>query len=143
MAETDHNYSPLAPAISPLPPDERRRARAAESSPHLGGSQLPATANRIRAATRPAPGFFTPRLLAPWLYPPGTIAATSAYDTSSLKATLEELIDFDRLDAGTIRFSISAVNVRTGNFVYFDTRTHTIGPEHIMASGALPPDFPQ
>jgi NTE family protein len=90
-----------------------------------------------------APKFFTPRLLAPWLYPPGTIAATSAYDTSSLKATLEELIDFDRLNAGTIRFSISTVNVRTGNFVYFDTRTHTIGPEHIMASGALPPDFPQ
>jgi NTE family protein len=57
MAETDHNYSPLAPAISPLPPDERRRARAAESSPHLGGSQLPATANRIRAATRPRPPF--------------------------------------------------------------------------------------
>src|SRR5258705_12428354 len=89
-----------------------------------------------------APGFFTPRFLAPWLYPPGTIAATSAYDTTSLKATLEELIDFDRLNAGAMRFSIGAVNVRTGNFIYFDTKTHTIGPEHIMASGALPPGFP-
>jgi len=40
------------------------------------------------------------------------------------------------------RLSIGAVNVRTGTFVYFDTQTHTIGPEHIMASGALPPSFP-
>lgn len=40
------------------------------------------------------------------------------------------------------RLSVGAVNVRTGNFVYFDTDTHTIGPEHVMASGALPPGFP-
>jgi NTE family protein len=41
-----------------------------------------------------------------------------------------------------MRFSVGAVNVRSGNFVYFDTKTHTIAPEHIMASGALPPGFP-
>src|SRR3954465_1174255 len=41
-----------------------------------------------------------------------------------------------------MRFSVGAVNVRTGNFVYFDNTTHTIRPEHIMASGALPPGFP-
>jgi NTE family protein len=89
-----------------------------------------------------ASGFFTPRFPAPWLHPPGTIEATSAYDTSSLKATLERLIDFDRINASGMRFSAGAVNVRSGNFVYFDTTTHTIGPEHIMASAALPPGFP-
>jgi NTE family protein len=41
-----------------------------------------------------------------------------------------------------LRLSMGAVNVRTGNFVYFDTTTHTIKPEHVMASGALPPGFP-
>jgi NTE family protein len=41
-----------------------------------------------------------------------------------------------------MRFSIGAVNVGTGNFVYFDNATHRIGPEHVMASGALPPAFP-
>jgi predicted acylesterase/phospholipase RssA len=71
----------------------------------------------------------------------GTTDATTFYDTSHLKATLERLVDFDRLNAGNIRFSIGAVNVRSGNFVYFDTKTHTIGPEHIMASAALPPGF--
>jgi NTE family protein len=37
---------------------------------------------------------------------------------------------------------VGAVNVRSGNFVYFDTTRHTIEPEHVMASGALPPGFP-
>ena len=41
-----------------------------------------------------------------------------------------------------MRFSVGAVNVRTGNFVYFDNDTHTIRPEHVMASGSLPPGFP-
>jgi len=89
-----------------------------------------------------APGFFVPRYPPPWLHPPGTPNATSLYDTNRLRATLERLVDFDRLNAGATRLSIGTVNVRSGNFVYFDTKTHTIGPEHIMASGALPPGFP-
>ena len=88
------------------------------------------------------PGFFAPRYLPPWLYPSGTANATSLFDTRGLRATLERLIDFDRLNNGAVRLSVGAVNVRSGNFVYFDTRTRRIGPEHIMASGALPPGFP-
>ena len=89
-----------------------------------------------------ATGFFLARPMMPWLQPGGTLAATSFYDTNGLKQTLERLVDFDRLNAGITRFSAGAVNVRTGNFVYFDTNTHTILPEHVMASGALPPNFP-
>jgi NTE family protein len=40
-----------------------------------------------------------------------------------------------------MRFSVGAVNVGTGNFAYFDTTTHRIRPEHVMASGSLPPGF--
>ena len=66
----------------------------------------------------------------------------SFYDTTPLKATLERLVDFDRINACETRFSVGAVNVRTGNFIYFDSNTHHIGPEHVMASGSLPPGFP-
>jgi NTE family protein len=89
-----------------------------------------------------ANGFFAARMVTPWLQPGGTIEATSFYDTRELKRTLERLVDFDRLNTGTTRLSVGAVNVRSGNFVYFDTTTHTISPEHIMASGALPPGLP-
>ena len=88
-----------------------------------------------------ARGFFTPRLPLPWLHPTGAIEATSFYDTANLKSTLESLVDFDRINAQDVRFSVGAVNVRSGNFVYFDTATHNIRPEHVMASSALPPGF--
>jgi len=89
-----------------------------------------------------ARGFFKARLVPPWFHPPGTMDATSVYDTGELKRTLERLVDFDRINADGTRFSVGAVNVRSGNFAYFDNATHTIRPEHIMASGALPPGFP-
>ena len=94
------------------------------------------------AAAGGANGFFSARPVMPWLQPGGTLEATSFYDTKALKHTLERLVDFDRLNAGITRFSAGAVNIRTGNLVYFDNTTHTIGSEHVMASGALPPGFP-
>jgi NTE family protein len=41
-----------------------------------------------------------------------------------------------------MRVSVGAVNVRTGNLVYFDNTKMRLAPEHFMASGALPPGFP-
>jgi len=94
------------------------------------------------AIVQGAPGLFSPRALPPFLAPSGTAEATSFYDTSALKSTLEQLVDFDRINSREMRFSVGAVNVATGNFVYFDNQTHEIRPEHVMASGALPPGFP-
>ncbi|HET9814697.1 MAG TPA: patatin-like phospholipase family protein [Xanthobacteraceae bacterium] len=111
----------------------------------LAGDLARKWANRwfaTAAAVCGAPGLFGPRMLHPLLQPTGTPDATSFYDTSALKTTLERLVDFDRINAGEMRFSVGAVNVPTGNFVYFDNSTHLIRPEHIMASGALPPGFP-
>lgn len=94
------------------------------------------------AAALGVPGMCAPRLVAPWLSRTGGPEALSFYDTAPLKATLERLVDFDRINSREVRFSVGAVNIRTGNFAYFDNVRDTIGPEHIMASGALPPGFP-
>jgi NTE family protein len=94
------------------------------------------------AMTGGAPGFFSPRVPPPWLAPTGSVEASSYYDTTPLRGTLERLVDFDRINRDEMRMTIAAVNVRSGNFVLFDTRTHDIRPEHVMASGALPPGFP-
>jgi NTE family protein len=89
-----------------------------------------------------APGFFTPRMPGPWLWPDGKIEATSWYQTAKLRTTLEQLVDFDRINSRETRVSFGAVNVRSGNFIYFDSETHVIRPAHVIASGALPPGFP-
>ena len=81
-------------------------------------------------------------MLSPWLQPSGGANATSYDHTTSLQTTIERLVDFDLINAGKMRFSVGAVNVRVENFCYFDTETHTIRPKHIMASAALPPGFP-
>ena len=88
------------------------------------------------------PGFFTPRFPPPIFAMPATEAALSFYDTAPLRATLSELIDFDRLNIDGIRVSVGAVNVESGNIRFFDTLKDKLNADHIMASGALPPGFP-
>jgi NTE family protein len=89
------------------------------------------------------PGFFVPRVPPPILAPEGTPEALSIYDNAPLRETLEELVDFKFLNAKSgVRLSLGAVNVETGNSVYFDSRDQPLTAQHIMASGSLPPGFP-
>jgi NTE family protein len=87
------------------------------------------------------PGFFKPRLDLSLMLG-GAAPLLSYYDTSPLKSTLERLVDFDRINSRETRLSVGAVDVRSGNSIYFDNATCNIRVEHIMASGALPPGFP-
>lgn len=97
--------------------------------------------NAATGAIFGVPGFFTPRFPSPLWSPPGTPAALSFYDTEPLAETLRELVDFALIAKGPVRLSVGAVNVTSGNFVYFDSQDRSLAPEHIMASGALPPGF--
>lgn len=112
-------------------------------APLLMGDAAREWVNQMAAGNvmaRGVPGFFEPRMPPPYL-PWAKGGPPSFYNTSPLRATLEELIDFDLVNAQEMRLSVGAVNVRTGNFAYFDNATDTIRPEHVMASGALPPGF--
>ena len=119
-------------------------------SPVVQGDRARSLFNETSAAiiaTFGVPGFFTPRFPPAPLWPAGSASALSYYDTAPLKTTLERLVDFDRINDLKTRLSIGAVSVTSGNFKYFDNFEFRklgkkIGPEHIMASGALPPGFP-
>ena len=95
--------------IPPLATDDTSRKLFNEASAAL-------------VASTGAPGFFDPRLPPAVVMPPGTIEAISFYDTSPLRQTLLDLVDFDLLNSGNIRYSVGAVQVRTGNMKYFRHR---------------------
>lgn len=115
------------------------------SSPLANGDDARRIFNETSAAIVASfgvPGFFVPRFPPAVFYPPGTRGAIGVYDTGPLRDTLHELVDFDYLNEGPVRMSVGAVQVSTGNMHYFDTKHERITPDHIMASGALPPGFP-
>ena len=88
------------------------------------------------------PGFFDVNLPGPLFSPRGAKQATSYYDSAPLRKALLDLVDFDLINARRTRFACGAVNVASGNFAYFDNASVEIVPEHVMASGALPPALP-
>ena len=108
----------------------------------FGSPAMNGQVSALQALLTGQPGFFKPRFPPPYLVRGRGAASTSFYDTTPLAATLRQFVDFDLLNSGAVRASFGAVNVRSGNFAYFDSLHDTLRPEHIMASGALPPGFP-
>ncbi len=98
----------------------------------------------IDTVLRGAPGFFRPRYFSG--FPLGMKVApedASFYDTAPLRATLEELVDFDYLNApGGIRLTVNAVEVTSGELARFDSLNGDLHADHVRASGSLPPAFP-
>jgi NTE family protein len=93
-------------------------------------------------AAQGVPGFFSPRVVPPFMAAPKGDGALSFYDSAPLAATLDLFVDWDLVNDGPVRLSVGAVNVETGNFHYFDTKRERVDARHIMASGALPPGLP-
>ncbi|MET0403767.1 MAG: patatin-like phospholipase family protein [Cystobacter sp.] len=88
------------------------------------------------------PGFYSPRVIPPLFAAPGTSEALSFYSTRPMHSTLRRLVDFDYLNSGATRLSLGATRVSDGQMVFFDNTRGPLGPEHVLASGALPPAFP-
>ena len=97
----------------------------------------------LNTVTRGIPSFFTPNLAAlQGTHAKVGVHAAAYYSTEPLRATLNSLIDFAHLGERETRLTVGAVNARSGEMRYFDSRAQDLSADHVMASGALPPAFP-
>lgn len=87
------------------------------------------------------PNMFSPRFNNPLFETHGSADTISFYVATPLHKTLEKLVDFDLINSNKVRLTLGAVEVRQGRAIYFDSTKDTIGPEHVLASCALPPAF--
>jgi NTE family protein len=76
---------------------------------------------------------------------------TSFYETSPLRATLAKHVSFERLGPENFtrpaaerapRLILTATNLVSGKLDRFDSMEMQLTPEHVAASGSLPPSFP-
>jgi len=88
------------------------------------------------------PNFFTPRPVNPFLLPRAAPQEVSFYDTTPLLFTLRRFADFSLINSRAIRLSLGATDIATGDLEFFDNHRRRIEPEHVLASGSLPPGFP-
>jgi len=89
------------------------------------------------------PKFFRPR----WMSSPLGVTQppalwTSFYDTTPMRELITKYVDFSKLKSSPVRLLISAVDVETAELEIFDSFVDDLTPEHVMASGSLPPGFP-
>jgi NADPH-dependent 2,4-dienoyl-CoA reductase/sulfur reductase-like enzyme/predicted acylesterase/phospholipase RssA len=90
-----------------------------------------------------SPNFFHPRWIIPIIDLRNLVFNwTSFYDPNPIKKLLCKYVDFKKLKKSPIRLLIMAVNIETSEFETFDSYTDDITPDHILASGSLPPGFP-
>jgi NTE family protein len=110
--------------------------------PLTGWQTLHNMASNAEALLFGQPNFFTPRPINPVLLPRIAPQEASFYDTAPMLFTLRRFADFSLINSRAIRLSLGATDIATGNLEFFDNHQQTIGPEHVLASGSLPPGFP-
>ena len=101
------------------------------------------TGTNLATVLHGIPSFFAPNPIAWWsAHTPLGIERAAYYSTELLRQTLTDLVDLAHCKEHKIRLTVGAVNANTGEMRYFDSRDETLGIEHVLASGALPPAFP-
>jgi len=112
-------------------------------TPEFPDEELRRAVSSFQSVMFGTPHFFRPRWFEPILTPAQLPANwTSFYDPSPLKDTLRKHVDFDRLRDSPVRLLLTAVDVESGQLAVFDSYVDEITPEHIMASGSVPPGLP-
>jgi NADPH-dependent 2,4-dienoyl-CoA reductase/sulfur reductase-like enzyme/predicted acylesterase/phospholipase RssA len=113
----------LTVASPPFPSEELRRAAVAGQILMFG-----------------VPNFFKPRWMPPF---EGAFQAwTSYYDVSPMRRLIAKYVDFKTLKTSPVRLLVGAVDDVAGRLEVFDSYVDDLTPDHILASGSLPPGFP-
>lgn len=91
------------------------------------------------------PNFFRPRWMSPydntqlgWSDP---TSWTGFYDTTPMRDLIQKYVDFPALKKSPVRLLVGAVNVLNGELHVFDSYVDDLTPDHLLASGSLPPGF--
>jgi NADPH-dependent 2,4-dienoyl-CoA reductase/sulfur reductase-like enzyme/predicted acylesterase/phospholipase RssA len=113
----------LTVASPPLPSEDLRRAAVAAQILMFG-----------------VPNFFKPRWMPPF---DGAFESwTSYYDVSPMRRLIAKYVDFKALKTSPVRLLVGAVDVAAGRLEVFDSYVDDLTPDHVLASGSLPPGFP-
>lgn len=87
------------------------------------------------------PGLFQPSIPGLAEVFPGVPRDASAFKRRAMRALLERLINFDRLNDSEIELSVTALDAETGQIEVFRTGETTLTVDHLMACTALPALF--
>jgi NTE family protein len=106
-------------------------------------TRLPEPWSQLKALLTGVRGFYRPNPAVAWgVETKVGIERAGFYCVDPLKKLLPDLVDFKLVNRGKPRFTLGLVGVRSGEMRYFDSKTETIGLEHVLGSSAIPPSFP-
>lgn len=67
-----------------------------------------------------------------------TAALQPAIPPGELRELVKDAVDFERVNSGSVRLVLGAVNLATGAETFFDNDRHVLTMDHVLASTALP-----
>lgn len=97
------------------------------------------SAYAMNALTFGRPGLFNARFPGLWSLLPGAPPDRALHDHAPMAATLERLVDFDLLNRAETALSIVALDMESGEEVWFENFDRGIEPAHLLASTAFAP----
>ncbi|MFZ3181073.1 MAG: FAD-dependent oxidoreductase [Methylocystis silviterrae] len=114
----------------------------AVASPAMLGEDAARAITSMQILSFGVPNFFRPRWLSSLASMTPPTNWTSFYDVAPMKALISRYVDFAKLKVSPVRLLVGAVNVTSGELEVFDSYVDDLTPDHVLASGSLPPGFP-